>query len=306
MAKVIISAALTGAVATPSMSPYLPITPQQIANEAVRAYEAGAAVAHIHVRDPNTGKPSSNIELFREVITNVKSRCNIILCLTTGGALGMNLEERIRVVSTFKPELASFNFGTLNFNLSPLAERQGTFKYPWEKEYLEMTKDITLTNTFKTLEEYSKAFAENDTKPEIEIYDTGMINNLAYMVEKGHVSRPLYVQFVMGILGGIPATPKNLMFFYETTYEAIGECEWSVCAAGVYQIPICTMALTMGGNTRVGLEDSLYIRKGVLAKSNAEQVEKVARIALELGIEPATPDEARKILGLKGLDQVNF
>jgi uncharacterized protein (DUF849 family) len=218
----------------------------------------------------------------------------------------MNLEERIKVVRIFKPELASFNFGTLNFNLSPLVERQRRFEFPWETEYLEMTKDITLTNTFKTLEEYSKIFSQNETKAEIEIYDMGMINNLAYMIEKGHISRPLYVQFVMGILGGIPATPKNLMFMQEATRDAVGDSVWSVCAAGLHQMPICTMALTMGGNTRVGLEDSLYTKRGVLAKSNAEQVEKIVRIASEFGIEPATPDEARKALGLKGLDKVNF
>lgn len=303
--KVIITAAITGPIHTPSMTPYLPITPEQIADEAVRAGEAGAAVAHIHARNPETGEPSSDPELFREIVTRVKERSNIILCLTTGG-LGMTVEERLRNVSIFKPELASLNFGSLNFSIHPLAERIKEFKFAWEKPFLERTEDVIFPNTFKTLREYCRVFAENRTKPEIEIYDVGMINNLAFMLERGYLQRPVYLQFVLGILGGIPATPRHLMMLYEAAREQIGEFEWSVCAAGRHQIPMCTMALVMGGNVRVGLEDSLYLSRGVLAKSNAEQVEKIARIARELGREPATPDEARQILGLKGLDQVNF
>lgn len=306
MSKAVITAAITGSIHTPSMTPYLPITPKQIADEAVRAYEAGAAVAHIHVRDPHTGAPSPSLELFGEVLSEVKSRCNMILCTTTGGGLGMTAEQRVAVVRTFKPELASFNFGSLNFALFPILQKVKEWKHPWEPQYLAMTEDLIFPNTFKTMREFCGFFKEADTKPEIEIYDVGMINNLAFMIQQGHIQKPVYLQFVMGILGGIPATVENVVFLYQTARNLIGDFQWSVCAAGRNQMPMCTTALLMGGNARVGLEDSLYVEKGRMAKSNAEQVEKIVRIARELGIEPASPDEARQILGLKGLDKVNY
>ena len=306
MDKVIVTAAITGSIHVPSMSPHLPVTPQQIADEAVRVYEAGGAVAHIHVRNPETGQPSADMDLFREVVTKVKSKCNIVLCLSTGGGVGMTTAERVRAVSTFKPELASFNFGSINFGLFPIAEAVKEFKFPWEKPYLEMTEDFIFANTFKTLREFSQAFVENETKPELEIYDAGMINNVAFMLQRGHLKKPVYLQFVLGILGSIPASPGNLLFLRDTAREAIGDFVWSVCAAGRHQLPMCTMALTMGGNVRVGMEDSLYAGKGTLAKSNADQVEKIVRIARELSLEPATPDEAREILGLKGLGKVDW
>jgi len=306
MAKVIISAAITGSIHTPSMSPYLPITPKQIADEAVRAYEAGAAVAHIHARNPETGQPSSDVELMREIVTSIKSRCNIVVCVTTGGGLGMSVEERLKAIPLLKPELASCNFGSINFNISRGMEAIKTYKYPWEPTYLENSKDLIFPNTFKSLEQYLKTFAENGTKPEIEIYDTGMIYNLAHMIQEGHVKTPVYLQFVLGILGSIQPSASNLVFLYNTTREVIGDFVWSVCAAGRAQMPMCTLSLIMGGNARVGLEDNLYLAKGVVAKSNAEQVEKITRIAQELSLETATPDEAREILGLKGLDKVNF
>ncbi len=308
MEKVIVTAAITGSIHTPTMTPYLPITPQQIADEAVRAHDAGAAVAHIHVRNPETGQPSPDIELFREVVTEVKSRCNMVVCLTTGGGAGMTVEERGRVIPTFKPELASLNFGSTNFALFPVLEVIKEFKYPWERFYLEFSEDYIFPNTFKTLREFCQLFAENGTKPELEIYDSAMINNVAFMLqrEKKRFKKPVYLQFVMGILGGIPSSANNLVFLYNTARELIGDFVWSVCAAGRHQLPMCTMALTMGGNVRVGLEDSLYSGKGTLAKSNAEQVEKIVTIARQLSIEPATPDEARQILGLKGLDKVNW
>jgi len=306
MSKAIITAAITGSIHTPSMTPYLPITPKQIADEAVRAYEAGAAVAHIHVRDPETGMPSPSLDLFREVLTEVKSRCNMIICTTTGGGLGMTTEQRVAVVREFKPELASFNFGSMNFALILMLQKIKEWKYPWEPQYLGMTEDFIFPNTFKTLREFCQYFKEAQTKPEIEIYDVGMINNLAFMIQAGHIEKPVYLQFVMGILGGIPATVENLVFLYRTAKDLIGDFKWSVCAAGRNQMPMCTTALIMGGNARVGLEDSLYVEKGRMAKSNAEQVEKIVRIARELGIEPATPDEARQILGLKGLDKVAY
>ncbi|MGQ9656254.1 MAG: 3-keto-5-aminohexanoate cleavage protein [Thermodesulfobacteriota bacterium] len=306
MSKAVITAAITGSIHTPTMTPYLPITPKQIADEAVRAYEAGAAVAHIHVRDPQTGAPSPSLDLFREVVTEVKSRCNMVLCLTTGGGLGMTTEQRVATVRTFKPELASFNFGSMNFALFPVVSRYKEWKFPWEPQYLGMSEDFVFTNTFKTLKEFCGYFEENQTKPELEIYDVGMINNVAYMIQAGHLKKPVYMQFVMGILGGIPATAENVLFMYETARKQIGDFQWSVCAAGRHQMNICTMALLLGGNARVGLEDNMYVEKGRMAKSNAEQVEKIVRIARELGIDPATPDEARQILGLKGLDKVNY
>jgi uncharacterized protein (DUF849 family) len=288
------------------MSSHLPITPKQIADEAVRAWEAGAAVAHIHVRDPESGQPSPSMDLYREVVTEVKTRCNMILCLTTGGGFGMTTEQRVAVVSTFKPELASLNFGSLNFALFPVVAKYKEWKYPWEAQYLSMTEDLIFPNTFKTLREFCGYFRENETKPEIEIYDVGMINNLAHMIDQGHLETPVYLQFVMGILGGIPATMENVMFLYKSARDAIGEFQWSVCAAGRHQMRMCTTALMMGGNARVGLEDSLYLEKGRPAESNADQVEKIVRIAGELGIEPAAPDEARQMLGLKGLEKVDY
>jgi len=306
MAKVIVTCALTGAGNTPSMSPYLPITPQQLADEAVRVYEAGGAIAHIHVRNPETGQPSSDTELFREVATKVKSKCNIILCFTTGGSPEMTTADRARVVTALKPELATFNAGSLNFGMFPLAEGFKEFKFPWEKAFLEWTENGIFPNTFKTLREYSQLFAEANTKPELEIYDAGMINNLAFLIQRGHLKKPLHIQFVLGVLGGIPATVSNLNFLYNSAREALGEFTWSTCAVSRFQFPMCTVAMIMGGNCRVGMEDNLYVSKGVLAKSNAELVEKMVRIIREFGNEPATPDEAREILKLKGQDKVNF
>ena len=306
MSKAIITAAITGGIHTPTMTPYLPITPKQIADETVRAWEAGAAVAHIHVRDPETGKPSSSLDLYREVITDVKARCDIVLCLTTGGGLGMSTEERVAVLPAFSPELGSFNFGSINVGLFPLASKYSEYKFTWEREFLSWTEDFIFPNTFKGLRQFSMAFNEHKTKPEIEIYDVAMINNLAYMLEEGYVQKPVYLQFVMGLLGGIPATMENLVFLYRTAKDSIGDFVWSVCAAGRHQMEMGTAALLMGGNVRVGLEDSMYLERGQMAKSNAEQVEKIVRIARELGIDPATPAETRKILGLKGLDKVNF
>jgi len=306
MDKRIITAAITGGIHTPTMSPYLPITPKQIADEAVRACEAGAAVAHIHVRNPETGQPASSLDIFGEVIGNIKSRCDIVLCLSTGGGFGMTAAERSSHVPVYKPELASLNFGSLNFALFPVLQKIKEYKFSWEKEYLSMTEDFIFPNTFKTLREFSTIFAATGTKAELEIYDTGMINNVAFMIQNGHVQTPVYLQFVLGILGGIHATMENLMFLHKTAKESLGDFVWSVCAAGKHQMKMCATALLMDGNARVGLEDSLYLEKGQMAKSNAEQVEKIVRIAKEFGIEPATPDEARQILGLKGLSEVNF
>jgi uncharacterized protein (DUF849 family) len=306
MEKRIITAAITGAIHTPGMSDHVPVTPDEITDEAVRAYEAGAAVAHIHARNPETGQPSSDINLFREIAAKIKSRCNMVVCITSGGSLTMSIEERLRIIPTLKPELASLNCGSLNFALHPLLYKYKNFKFEWEREYLTGTEDLIFPNTFKSLREFSKAFDENNVQPELEIYDTGMINNVAFMLGNGQLKKPVYIQFVMGILGGIPATANNLIHLRNTARESIGDFVWSVCAAGRHQFNMCSLSLLLGGNARVGLEDNLYLEKNVIAKSNGAQVEKIVRIARELGIEPATPDEARKILCLKGLDKVAY
>lgn len=306
MDKVIVTAAITGSIHTPSMSPYLPISPDEIVAEVIQSYEAGAAAAHIHVRDPRNGRPVPSIELFREVAAKVKSKCNIILTITTGGGMGMSTEERIAIIPVLKPELATFNFGSMNFSFFPMLDRYKEFKFDWEKQFIEMSEEFVPMNNFKTLRIFARIFEENGTKPELEIYDVAMVNNISFFIEKGMIKKPVYVQFVLGTLGGLPATADNVLFLYNTAKSLIGDFIFSVCAAGRYQIPMCVQSILLGGNVRVGLEDSLFVDKGVLAKSNAEQVAKIIKIARELGIEPASPGEARKILGLKGLDKVNF
>ena len=304
--KAIITCAITGSIHTPTMSEYLPITPKQIADEAVRACEAGAAVVHVHARNPENGAPSPDINLMKEIITSIKSRCNAVVCITTGGGMGMSVEQRVAPVTAYKPELASCNAGSMNWGLFPLLGRYKEWKYEWEKAMLGLTEDFIFPNTFKSLREICAAFNETKTKPEFEIYDAGMVNNVAFLIQAGYVKKPVYIQFVMGIMGGLSATPENLMFLVEHAKRNIGEFEFSVCAAGRAQMPICTQSLILGGNCRVGLEDNLYLEKGRMAKSNAEEVAKIVRVSRELGIEPATPDEARKILGLKGIDKINF
>jgi uncharacterized protein (DUF849 family) len=306
MRKAIITAALTGSIHTPSMSPYLPITANQLIDEILAVHEAGGAVAHLHVRDQETGLPNADQDTYMEVATAVKKHCDIILCTTTGGRLGEPVEKRGRVATTLKPELASLNAGSLNFALFHIADKIKDYKFDWEKPYLEGTDDFIFPNTFKTMRQFLETFATTGTKPEFEVYDMGMINNLAFLIKSGIVKTPVYLQFVMGILGGIPATPENLVYLLDTARRQIGDFKFSVCAAGYMQFPLCTQSLIMGGNARVGLEDNLYLEKGVLAKSNADQVKKIIRIAAELGVAPATPAEARQILGLKGLDQVAY
>jgi uncharacterized protein (DUF849 family) len=304
--KVIITAAVTGSIHTPSMSEYLPITSQEIADDAIRAHEAGAAVCHIHARIPEPGEPSPALEIYEEIITRVKNKCNVVQCITTGGKLGTTPQQRLHPVSKFKPELASFNAGSINFAIFHSLDKFKSFKFDWEEKYLAMTEDHIFPNTFFSMKEFAKIFAENNTSPEFEVYDAAMINNIAFLIEKGYVKKPVYIQFVMGILGGITATAENLIFLVEYAKKLIGNFVFSVAAAGRAQFPLCTHSFLIGGNARVGLEDNLYLKKGVLAKSSAEQVEKMVRIIREFGFEPATPDEARKILGLKGKDKTSF
>jgi uncharacterized protein (DUF849 family) len=304
--KVIITAAITGGVHVPSQSPYLPITPDQIVDECVRAGESGAAVAHIHVRDPENGRPVPSMALFRDVAERVKQRSNIVLCTTTGGAPGMTHEERVGVVRELSPELASCNMGSMNFSLAPLASRIKDYQNDWEQPFLERTEDNIFANTFTSMRYFLDTMNAQSTRPELEVYDAGMVNNAAFMINAGALKRPVYIQFVLGILGGLPASVENLVLLYNQARLLLGEFEWSVAAAGRFQFPIGVAALAMGGNVRVGLEDNVYLNKGQLARSNAEQVEKMARIIRELSLEPATPDEARQILHLKGLDSVKF
>lgn len=306
MSKRVFTAALTGSIHTPSMSPYLPVTAAALIDEILAVHDAGGAVAHLHVRDQDKGIPNADQDTYMEIAATVKKQCDIILCTTTGGRLGEPVENRVRVVTTLKPELASLNAGSLNFALHHIADKIEDYTFDWEKPYLEATEDFIFPNTFKAMRQFLEIFETTGTTPEFEVYDMGMINNLAFLIRRGIVKKPVYLQFVLGILGGMPATPESLVYLVDTARRQIGEFDFSVCAAGNMQMPLCTQSLIMGGNARVGLEDNLYLEKGVLAKSNADQIKKIIRIAKELGIEPATPDEARKMLGLKGLAQVCY
>ncbi|MCZ7661775.1 MAG: 3-keto-5-aminohexanoate cleavage protein [Thermoleophilia bacterium] len=304
--KVIITAAITGSIHTPTMSPYLPITPEQIVENAVGACEAGAAVCHIHVRDPESGQPLANNELFREVCGEIKKRCNIVIGCTTGGAVGMSDQDRLQVVSALQPELASYNAGSNNFGVFPLLDKVKEFQYDWERPYIEQTYDNATRNTFKTLVTFGQTLAEYGVKGEMEVYEVGHIDHIRWLLDQGVLKKPVYIQFVLGILGGMPANVDNLVFLYNTAKHTIGEFTWSVAAAGRYQMPMGAIAMAMGGNVRVGLEDNLYLRRGVLAKNNAEQVTNVVHMVDVLDFEVATPDDAREILLLKGSDKVNF
>lgn len=303
--SVIVTAAITGSVHTPSMSPYLPITPQQIADEAVRAHEAGAAVVHIHVRNPHNGEPTYELDLYKEVITEIKSRCDAIICPTTGGFSPLT-SVRGEVVTEFEPELASLNAGSMNFALFPAAERIREWRYDWEQDYLLGTEDLVFANTFLRLREFCEIFNEHNTVPEIEVYDLGMISNVAYLSNQGWLPKPVNLQFVLGIMGGAAASVENLQFLVRRAGDLLDRLNWSVCAAGKLEMPVCTAGLLLGGNVRVGLEDALWVERGQMARSNAELVEKIVRIAHEIGREPATTDEARALLGLKGLANVRY
>lgn len=299
--KVMISAAITGSIHTPTMSPHLPITPEQIAAEAVAAARAGAASVHLHARDPHDGRPRPEVELFRPMVEHIRSQCDVIVCITTGGGLGMTPQERAQAVAALHPELASFNMGTINFALHPVAEKHQQWRHPWEKEFLEGSKDGIFRNTFADMEMLCRIFKESGTKPELEIYDVGHLYNAAYILDEGWLAPPLFLQFVMGILGSIQPTLPDLVHMQTTADRLFGPQNyvWSAFGAGKMEFPICTAAALMGGGCRVGLEDNLYLAKGRMAESNAELVEKMVRILAEFSLEPATPDEARQKLGLR-------
>lgn len=311
--KCIITAAVTGGDNIPSQSPFLPITPKEIADEAVRSAEAGAAVVHVHARNPETGEPSSDLALFEEILTSIKERTDAVIVPTTGGNPIMTLEERLRLIPKFKPEMATFNMGSMNYTMHFLVEsydRRGkSFKYDWERPYLENTKDIVFKNTFKDLEYVLKLMYENEVKPECELYDLGMIFNAAYLLRTGALHKPIQIQFVLGVLGGVKADTGVLQYLKSVADEEFGKNEytWSVIGTGYPQeFHLAAFASIVGGNIRVGIEDNLRIEKDEYAKSNAELVEKAVKIVRLLGRDVATPSEARSILGLKGKDKVNF
>ena len=306
--KVIITCAVTGSIHTPTMSPHLPLTPDEIARDAVAAAEAGASILHLHARDPKDGRPTPDPAVFMQFLPRIKQQCDAVINITTGGGHGMTLEQRTAAAFAAKPEVASFNMGSMNFGLFPILDKMKHFKYEWERNHLEMTRDFIFRNTFKDMERLLKELGEGcGTRFEFECYDVGHLYNLAHFVDRKLAKPPLFVQTIFGILGGIGADPENLAHMKRIADKLFGEdYHWSVLAAGRHQMNFVTQAAIMGGHVRVGLEDSLYIGKGKLAKSNAEQVAKIRRILEDLSLEVATPDEARKMLNLKGGDQVNF
>jgi uncharacterized protein (DUF849 family) len=306
--KVIITCAVTGSVYTPSMSPYLPITPDEIARDSIAAAEAGAAVLHLHARDPKDGRPTPDPAVFMQFLPRIKQNCDAVVNITTGGGHGMTIEERTAAAMTAKPELASFNMGSMNFGLFPALEKMTEFKHAWERAHLENTRDFIFRNTFKDMERLLKELGEGcGTRFEFECYDVGHLYNLAHFVDRGMVKPPFFVQTIFGILGGIGADHENLVHMKRIADKLFGEdYHWSVLAAGRHQMSFVTQSAIMGGHVRVGLEDSLYLGKGELAKSNAEQVAKIRRIVEELSLRVATPTEARAMLKLKGGDNVAF
>jgi 3,5-dioxohexanoate:acetyl-CoA acetone transferase len=305
--KVIITCAVTGAIHTPSMSPHLPVTPDEIAEAAIGAAEAGAAILHLHARDPDTGKPDQSAEAFAPFLGRIKQATNAVLNLTTGGSPFMTVDERVRPAAHWQPEVASLNMGSMNFGLFPMLNRYTEFKHQWEREHLEGSRDLVFRNSFADIEYVLTTCTENGTKFEFECYDISHLYNLAHFLERGLVKPPLFVQSVFGILGGIGPHPEDVLHMKRTADRLFGEdYRWSVLGAGSNQIRIAAQAAALGGNIRVGLEDSLWAGPGKLAKSNAEQVTIAKQLIESLGMELATPDEAREMLDLKGGDRVAF
>jgi uncharacterized protein (DUF849 family) len=309
MPKLIITCALTGSAVAPSQTPYLPITPDQIADEAYQAYKAGAAVVHVHVREPEQGIPTADLEIWRETLTKIKEKCNVVICTTTGGGMGMTAEQRIAVVPEFEPEMCSFDVESMNFSVFPLAERIKEWKYPWEKLMVELSKDFIFKNTFADLEVFANAMKKHNVKPEVEIYGTNGLYNTGFLIRAGQLGLPVHIQYVLGVLGGTFSTPYELIHLQTETHRWLGadNYTWSVIGVGYpAEFHLGAVAITMGGHVRVGMEDNIFIKYKVLAKSNAELVGKIRQIADVLEREIATPDEARELLGLKGMDKVKF
>jgi uncharacterized protein (DUF849 family) len=306
--KVIISCAITGSIHTPTMTPHLPITADQIAKNAIGAAEAGAAIIHLHARDPKTGRPTPDPEAFMAFLPRIKQACKAVVNITTGGGHGMTLEERIAAARRAQPEMCSLNMGSMNFGLYPMLARYESWQHDWEPQYLENSRDFIFRNTYKDIESILKEVGEGfGTRFEFECYDVGHLYNLAHMLDRKLVRPPLFVQLIFGILGGIGAEPDNLLHMKRTADRLFGrDYRFSILAAGRHQMRLGTMGAVLGGNVRVGIEDSIYIGKGQLARSNAEQVERIRLILEGLSLEVATPDEARAMLALKGADRVAF
>lgn len=304
---VIITCAVTGSIHTPTMSPYLPITPEEIAEQAIAAAQAGAAILHLHARDPETGFPSADPALFRDIVRRIRERCDAVLNISTGGSSRMSLDERLAAPRLIKPEMCSLNMGSMNFGLFPMAERHDGWKHAWERDFLEATRAVIFKNSFEDIETILDDLgARNGARFELECYDVGHLQTVAFYLRKGLLKAPLFVQFVLGVLGGIDAAPEQLLHMKATADRLLGsDYRFSVLAAGRQQIPLGTMGVILGGNVRVGLEDNLTIARGRLASSNAEQVHKMRRIIEELGHRVATPDEARALLALKGSSRVD-
>jgi uncharacterized protein (DUF849 family) len=298
---------VTGAIHTPSMSPHLPVTADEIADAAIGAAQAGAAVLHLHARDPKTGKPSQDPALFRPFLDRIKRETDAVINITTGGSPHMTVEERMLPASTFQPELASLNMGSMNFGLFPMLNRFKEFEFEWEREHLENSRGLIFRNTYKDIETILAIGNENGTRFEFECYDISHLYNLAHFMDRGLIKSPPFIQSVFGILGGIGPDPEDLMHMRRTADRLFGkDYEWSILGAGRNQIPLATMGAAMGSNVRVGLEDSLWIGPGQLAESNRVQVERIRTVLEALNLSIATPDEARAKLGLKGKDRVNF
>ena len=305
--KVIISCAVTGAIHTPSMTPHLPITPDQIAEGAIAAAEAGAAILHLHARDPVTGKPDQTPEAFAPFLPRIKQATDAVINLTTGGSPYMTVAERAQPAAQFKPEVASLNMGSMNFAFFPLLAKYKEFQHDWEREHLAGSEDLVFRNSFKDIAYVLETCYGNDTRFEFECYDISHLYNLAHFAERGLVKPPFFVQSVFGLLGGIGTHPEDVMHMKRTADRLFGkDYRWSVLGAGASQFRVATQAIALGGNVRVGLEDSIWIGRGKLAESNAQQVSKVRQIIEGMGLSIATPDEAREMLSLKGGDRVNF
>lgn len=306
--KVIITCAVTGAIHTPTMSEYLPLTPAQIAEQAIDAAQAGAAILHLHARDPNDGRPSADPEVFAQFLGPIKRATDAVINITSGGSTKMTLAERLAPPLRFKPEMASLNMGSMNFSIHPAAQKIKTWKYPWEQAYVEGTEDIIFRNTFRDIRHILADLGEGcGTRFEFECYDVGHLYNLAHFVDAGLVRPPFFIQTIFGILGGIGPDPQCVTFMRDTANRLFGDAyHWSVLAAGRHQMGLLTHAAIMGANVRVGLEDSLYLGRGQMATSNAAQVRKIRHLLEELGYEIATPEEARAMLALKGAANVAF
>jgi uncharacterized protein (DUF849 family) len=305
--KVIITCAPTGAIHTPSMSPYLPVTADEIAKAAIDAAQAGAAILHLHARDPVDGKPSQDPALFVPFLEKIKASTDAVINITTGGSPHMTVEDRMRPVMQFKPEVASLNMGSMNFGLFPMLDRYKDLKHDWERQHLENSRDLVFKNTYKDIETILRRGTDNGTRFEFECYDISHLYNLAHFMDRGLVSGPFFVQSVFGILGGIGAHPEDLMHMRRTADRLFGDqYQWSILGAGKNQIPLASMGAAMGSHVRVGLEDSLWMGPGQLAQSSADQVRRIRTVLEALNLEIATPAEARQILNLKGGNQVAF